>query len=361
MPLKSHGASNHPGVAIIILNYNGLRWLQACLSSVLKTDYPNYETVLIDNGSSDGSIEYVRREYGSVRIVSNSTNLGFAEAYNRVVDQVDAEYILLLNNDTEVLNPSWLTHLVEAASEGGDVGAVTTKLVSMRDRRVLDSVGGAGIPYWRGFFDVGRGETDIGQYAKGFEPFAYCGGAALIRKSAFVDAGKFDSKFFAQYDDADLSWRLRLRGWRIAYAPEAEVAHYRGGTAGGGVITPLILYYCNRNFLRAIIKNCGSSISWAVRRYLLYTFLIASAFLILEPPKSVMLLKGIVWNLRNLRSTCTARHNVQSKRKVSEKEILRRMYPGLTRGRSPGHIELTQIMDVIFDFSDRAKFQDLIT
>jgi len=358
---KPWGATNHPRVAVIVLNYNGLRWLQACLSSVLKTDYPNYETIFVDNGSSDGSIEYVQREYGSVRIVSNSTNLGFAEAYNRVVDQIDAEYILLLNNDTEVLNHSWLTHLVKAASEGEDVGAVTTKLVSMRDHRILDSVGGAGIPYWRGFFDMGRGEMDVARYTRDFEPFAYCGAAALIRKSAFIDAGKFDSKFFAQYDDADLSWRLRLRGWRIAYAPEAEVAHYRGGTAGGGVITPSILYYCNRNFLRAIIKNCGPSLSWALRSYLLYTILVASAFLILEPPKSVILLKGIVWNLRNLRSTCTARQIVQSKRKVSEKEILRRMYLGITRVRSTDHTELTQIMDVIFDLRDRAKFQNLIT
>lgn len=342
----------------MILNYNGLRWLPLCLSSVLKTNYPNYETILIDNASSDASVEYVRREYPSVKIVQNSTNLGFAEAYNQAISKIGAEYVVLLNNDTEVLNSNWLTYLVEAASEGANVGAATAKMVSMRDHQILESVGGAGIPYWRdGFFDIGRGEMDIGKYARGFEPFAYCGGAALIRKSAFIDAGRLDGKFFAQYDDADLSWRLRLRGWGIVYVPDAEVAHYRGGTLGAGEVTPSILYYCNRNFLRAIIKNCGASFSWALRNYVLYTFMIASAFLVLEPPKSVALLKGIVWNVRNLRSSCAARQLVQVRRKAGEREILRQMYPDLSRKRKPKRASLTRIMDLLFELSERAKFR----
>jgi GT2 family glycosyltransferase len=362
MRRNSRGTSSYPSVAVIILNFNGLKWLPLCLSSVLKTEYPNYEVILVDNASSDGSIEYVRREFASVKIVKNSANLGFAEAYNMALDQVEADYVALLNNDSEVLNPKWLTSLVEAADSGMNVGAVASKMVSMREHGLLDSVGGAGIPYWRGgFFDIGRGETDVGQYSEGFEPFAYCGGAALIRKSTFIDAGKLDSKFFTQYDDLDLSWRLRLRGWRIAYAPDAEIAHYRGGTLAAGEVTPTILYYCNRNFLRAIIKNCGASLSWALRSYLLYTFLIASVFLILEPIKSFMLIKGVVWNLRNLRSSYAARQMVQSRRKVGEAEILRRMYREIMRKRTSKHITLTRIMDTLFDLSKRAKFQAMIT
>ena len=359
--LHDNRNSSLPRVAIIILNYNGLKWLPECLSSVLKTNYPNYETFLIDNASSDTSVEYVQRECPSVKVFRNPTNLGFAEAYNRAISQIEAEYVVLLNNDTEVLNPNWLSHLVEAANEGANVGAVTAKMVSMRNHQLLDSVGGAGIPYWRyGFFDIGHDEMDIGQYAKGFEPFAYCGGAALIRKTAFIDAGKLDAKFFAHYDDPDLCWRLRLRGWKIGYASGAKIAHHRGGTMGGGEITPLILYYCNRNLLRAIIKNSGSSLRWALRNYLLYTFLVTLVFLVYEPRKSALLVKGILWNLRNLRSSYTARRLVQSRRKVTEQEILRRMYPDLTRKRTRNNTTLTRIILLLFELSNRAKFQTLI-
>jgi GT2 family glycosyltransferase len=296
-----------------------------------------------------------------VRIVRNSTDLGYGEAYNKAISGIEAEFIVLLNNDTEVLDPYWLTYLVDAAKKV-DVAAVATKMVAMRDHQLLDSVGGAGIPYWQGgFFDIGRGETDSGQYAGGFEPFAYCGGAALVRKSAFISAGGLDSKFFTQFDDPDLSWRLRLRGWRIVYAPDAMVAHYRGGVTGAGEVTPSVLYYCNRNFLRTIIKNCGVSLTWALRNYLLYTFLMGSAFLILEPTKSVALLKGVIWNIRNLRGSCEARQMVQNRRKVSEGDILRRMYPDLTRKRFGKHAELSRIMDVLFEWGGRRKFQAMIT
>jgi len=352
------GIGSHPEVVVIILNYNGLKWLPVCLTSVLKTSYPNYETILVDNASSDGSVEFMRREYPSVKVIVNSLDLGFGEAYNRAISNAEAEYVVLLNNDTKVLNSNWLTNLVEVADGRTDVGAVATKLTSMRDPRVLDSVGGAAIPYWQGgFYDVGRGERDVGQYRRGFEPFAYCGAAALLRKSAFVDAGMLDSRFFTQFDDPDLSWRLRLRGWRIGYAPDAEVAHHRGGVTGGGDVTPSVLYYCNRNFLRAIIKNCGATLPWALRNYAVYTFLIALAFLVLEPMKSVVLVRGLVWNLRNLRDSWMARLIVQSRRKVDEREILRLMFPALTRTRRVEHSRLTRIMDVLFEFSQRAKFQ----
>jgi len=355
---RRRGESKYPRVAVIILNYNGLKWLPRCLSSLLKTRYPDYEIFLVDNGSSDASIEYVKREYGSVKIIRNSTNLGFAEAYNRAINQIEAEYVALLNNDTEILNSTWLTHLVKVATEGVNVGAVASKMVSMSNHQLLDSVGSAGAHYWKGgFFDIGRGEPDIGQYGNSFEPFAYCGGAALIRKSAFFDAGKLDAPLFAYSEDPELSWRLRLRGWRIGYAPGAKVAHYRGGTLAAGEVTPLILYYCNRNYLRAIIKNCGSSLWWALRNYLLYTFLITSFFLIYEPRKTVFLLKGLAWNIRNLGSSYAERRTVQNRRKVSEREILRRMYPDLTEKQTAEHVHLTRIMNTLFGWSGQRKFQ----
>ena len=322
------------------------------MSSVLDTKYPNYEVYLIDNGSIDRSVEYVQQKYPSVKIIQNSKNLGFAEAYNRAIDQIEAEYVVLLNNDTEVLNPRWLSSFVRIANEDPKVAAVATKVVSMEDHRLLESVGGMGIPYWRGFVDIGREEPDVNQYQDGFEPFAFCGGAALIRKSAFIDAGKFDGEMFLYLEDPDLSWRLRLLGWKVRYASNAKIAHYLGGTTGGREVTPLRLYYCHRNLLRAIVKNCGSSLAWALRNYFLYSFLIMSGFLIYEPRKAVVVLKAVAWNMRNLRTAYAYRLRVQSRRKVSEQEILRRMYPRIARRQPTEYAGLRHILNVLFEYGN---------
>lgn len=357
LPRLSRNRSRLPQVAVMILNYNGLKWLPRCLSSLLNTKYPNCETYLIDNGSSDGSAEYVRQKYPSVKVIRNSRNLGFAEAYNRAISRTEAEYVVLLNNDTEVLNPKWLNVLVKTATEESNVAAVATKMVSMENHRLLDSVGSMGIPYWRGFVDIGKGEPDADHYSNGFEPFAFCGGAALIRRSAFTDAGKFDGKFFLYAEDPDLSWRLRLLGWKIPYAPDAKVAHALGESTGGKELTPLRLYFSHRNLLRSIIKNCGSSLQWALRNYFLFTFIIIWGFLLYEPRNAIVVLKGIVWNMRNFRSSYATRLFVQSRRKVGEQEVLRRLFPSLKRKQPEEHASLRRILNVLFEYSNRAKFQ----
>lgn len=118
------------------------------------------------------------------------------------------------------MNPNWvLSFLVRIANEDRKVAAVSARMVSMKVHRLLDSVSVMGIPYWRGFVDIGKQEPDSGQFPDSFEPFAFCGGAALFRKSVFVELGGFDREMFLYYEDPDLSWRLRLLGWTVRYAP----------------------------------------------------------------------------------------------------------------------------------------------
>ena len=346
-----------PVVAIMVINYNGTKWLHRCFSSVLSTDYPNLEVYLIDNASRDGSVEYVRESFPNVKIIQTSRNLGFAEAYNKAIGQLKAEYAVLLNNDTEILNPTWIKHLVQIANLDPNVAAVATKMVSMEDKRRLESVGGMGIPYWRGFVDIGIDEADIGQYQNGSEPFAFCGGAALIRRFAFIEAGGFDERFFLYLEDSDLSWRFRLLGWKVRYAPPAIVAHSRGGTTGGRQVTPLRLYYCHRNLLRSIIKNCGSSIAWALRNYLLFSLMMIAGYLIYEPGNAIVVLKGVAWNIRNLQSTYVLRLVVQGRRKVNEAEILRPMYPPLARKQPAEHSNFRRLLNTLFEYGNRHKFQ----
>ena len=346
-----------PRVAVMILNYNGLRWLPNCLSSVAKTDYPNLDVYLVDNGSVDGSLDYVQESFPCVKVIRHERNLGFAEGYNRAIVKVDVDYIVLLNSDTEVLNSSWVKHLVDAAAKDSKVVAVACKMVSMDDHSRLDSVGGMGIPFWRGFVDIGREERDRGQYDHaGFEPFAFCGGAALIKRDVFMRLGGFDGRFFLYVEDVDFSWRLRLLGYRVGFAPEARVAHYFSGSAGSKAVDARKLYYSHRNLLRAILKNCGSSLGWALRNYLLFSFIVAVGFSILESRKGASVVKAILWNLTNLKNTYAGRRQIQARRGAKECEVLGKMYPRLGRYQPAEHTRLRRILNILFEYSQSLPF-----
>jgi len=309
---------------------------------------------LADNGSTDGSVDYVRRSFPSVKIMLNEENLGFAEAYNRAIKEINSEYVVLLNNDTKVLNPKWVQHLIDKAASDPDIAAVACKMFSLEDRSRLDSVGGMGIPFWRGFVDIGRDEPDQGQYdQESFEPFAFCGGAALIRRKTFLDLGGFDEEFFLYMEDADLSWRLRLLGYRVGFAPDAKVAHYFSGSTKTRDIDAQKLYFCHRNFLRAILKNCGSSLRWALRNYLLFTLMMAAGFSILEPRKAVAAARAVLWNLLRLKDTWTWRLRIQASREASEAEVLKSMYPNIRRYQPAERPRLRRILNILFEYSQQ--------
>jgi len=324
------------------------------------TDYANLDICLVDNGSTDGSIDYVRRSFPSVKIIPNEQNLGFADGYNRAISKITSEYVVLLNNDTQVLNPNWIQHLVDKASSDTRIVAVACKMVSLGDHSRLDSVGGMGIPFWRGFVDIGREEPDHGQYdQEGFEPFAFCGGAALVKRNTFLTLGGFDARFFLYLEDADLSWRLRLLGYRVGFAPQARVAHYFSGSTGAKEIDAEKLYYCHRNLLRTILKNCGRSLGWALRIYILFTLMMAVGFSILEPRKAVAATKAILWNLASLKDTCLQRSKIQASRNTSEAEILNKMYPNLRRYQPAERPELRRILNVLFEYAQRGFLHKL--
>jgi hypothetical protein len=336
----------------MVLNFNGRRWLDKCLTSVLRTDYPSLEICLVDNASTDGSVGYVQEKYPQVRIIQHPSNLGFGEGYNLAIGKVDTEYVILINNDTEVLNPSWVRELVNIAERDSKIAAVSCKMVSMEDHSRLDSVGGMGIPFWRGFVDIGCEEHDRGQYdGARFEPFAFCGGAALIKRDAFIRLGGFDGSFFLYVEDADLSWRLRLSGYHVAFAPEAKIAHYFSGSARTREVDPRKLYYCHRNLLRTILKNCGSSLTWALRNFFLFTILMIGGFSIYEPTKAAAVIRAILWNIANFKETYSLRLKTQTSRTENEATILSKMYPGLTRHQPSQHTMLRHALNILFEYS----------
>ncbi|MSQ23636.1 MAG: glycosyltransferase [Chloroflexi bacterium] len=227
-PPSSPGQAR-PAVAVIILNWNGRQYLQLCLDALASQTYPNFEIWLVDNGSTDGSVELVASRYPQVHLVRNRSNLGFAAANNQAFGLTDTPYVATLNNDT-VVDPGWLAALVEAAEGDPRIGSVSSKMVFAHNPGMINSCGIAvdrlGIAWdlWGG-----RPES-IADRPR--EIFGACAGAALYRRTMLDDIGLFAEEFFAYLEDVDLAWRARLRGWRSVFTPAAVVRHVHSATLG---------------------------------------------------------------------------------------------------------------------------------
>jgi GT2 family glycosyltransferase len=268
--LRHHTSThNYPPVSIVVVNYDRRALLEGCLASLSTQTYPSFETILVDNGSTDGSVELVRKRFPEVRIIQNGENLGFAKASNLGIEAAGGELIATLNNDATA-SPRWLEALVEALLSDDSIGMCASKMLFMRAPGIINSTGicisRSGACWDRGMF-----EPDRGQYGSRDEVFGPCAGAALYRKSMLDEAGLFDESFFAYMEDTDLAFRYRLRGWKCLYVPDAIVYHYHSGTAG--YMSDLSVYYGNRNIVWNFVKNFPlklllTSLPWAIGRSL---------------------------------------------------------------------------------------------
>lgn len=230
-------------VSVVIPNYNGKHLLDDCLGSLLSQTHPKVEIVVVDNASSDGSVEYVRDTYPTVRTLRNRENLGFGAAVNQGIRATSGELVFVLNNDTEV-DAHCIESLVEVAQTDPTVGMCATKILDFRRRNVIDV---AGIVIYPDCSSRGRGrlEVDVGQYSKVEEVFGPSGAAGLYRRSMLDDVGLFDADYFMYCEDTDLAFRARLAGWRCLYAPDAVVYHLYSATAGK--YSPLKAFLVERN------------------------------------------------------------------------------------------------------------------
>ncbi len=217
-----------PSVSIIIVNFNGLAYLQECLSSVYAQAYDNFKVVFVDNGSTDDSVAFVKKNFPKTRIIVNSGNTGFAEGNNVGIKATESDYIVTLNNDTRVAQ-NWLKELVMAADADSAIGCCQSKMVRYSDPTIIDS---AGIQVFLNglVIDRGSGEKDCGLYDRQEEIFGVCAGAALYRAAMLDEIGLFPSWFFVSYEDVDLAWRAKYAGWKAMYVPASVVYHVRQAT-----------------------------------------------------------------------------------------------------------------------------------
>jgi GT2 family glycosyltransferase len=241
-----------PRVSVVIPNWNTGRFLPPCLSSLREQTFEDFETIVTDSGSTDGSVQMVRERFPEVRVVELGENRGFSAAVNAGIAASDAELIAPLNNDTEQ-EPDWLAALVRAADGHHEAGFFASKMVDFEDRNVLDGAGDAlrlsGLPY-----RLGHGERDRGQFDKPNYVFGACAGAALYRRAMLEDIGGFDEDFFMYCEDGDLSFRAQLAGYRCLYVPDAVVYHV-GSASTGGKRSPTATRLGTRNSLSLLVKD----------------------------------------------------------------------------------------------------------
>ncbi|MGA2790392.1 MAG: glycosyltransferase family 2 protein [Candidatus Bathyarchaeia archaeon] len=247
-------------VSVIVVNYNGMKVIGRCLDSILRSSYKQLEVIVVDNASTDGSAQYLSRRYKKsdhVVLVICERNLGFAAGSNLGAHRANGEYLFFLNFDTKAM-PSAVGNLVSILEGHPSVAAAQSKLLMMSDRKKLDSAGDfictVGWPYSRG-----KGIIDRGQYDSKREIFSARGAAMLVRERVFHEVDGFDADYFMYYEDIDLSWRLRLRGYSIEFAASSVVYHIAGAASGKQVHAMTVpSFYSGRNYIATLVKNFES-------------------------------------------------------------------------------------------------------
>jgi len=247
-------------VTVIIVNWNGESFLERCLAALMDQTVRPHEILLLDNASTDGSLEIAWR-FPAVRVIALAQNTGFARGNNLAIEAVSKEskWIALLNPDAFAA-PRWLETLLTAAESNPEFDVFGSKLVNAADPVVLDGVGD--VYHMSGL--VWRTAHGLPVSAMGdsvCEIFSPCAAAALYRRSAFEEVGGFDEDFFCYVEDVDLGFRLRLAGYRCLYVPQSVMHHVGSGTTGGQH-SDFSVYHGHRNLVWTFVKNMPGVLFW---------------------------------------------------------------------------------------------------
>lgn len=288
--------SSAPRIDIVIPNWNGRSMLGHCLTSLQQQTARNFRVIVVDNGSEDGSADYVHRDFPDVTVICLRENTGFSRAVNCGIEAATADWILLLNNDMEVA-PDCLEHLQSAVADYNDYDFFALKMLDFHGREYLD---GAGDGILRGGvgYRLGTMEKDQQMYQHNRETFGACAGAALYSRHFFSSVGLFDPDFFAYLEDVDLNLRARRYGLRCLYLSEALVYHV-GSATSGSKINPLTIRLSTRNNLWVVAKNYSLSL---LLRFILPFLIYQLAWLCFCAKKGMVVpyLQGLVEGLRAL-------------------------------------------------------------
>jgi hypothetical protein len=244
--------SSQPCISIVIPNWNGKEMLKICLASLARQTYQSFFVTVVDNGSEDGSVEWIQGNYPDVQVLSLSDNTGFCKAVNLGIQSSNHPYVFLLNNDTELASDC-LSFLVAAGQTQSGFDFFAAKMLSFYERDKLD---GAGDGFLRGGagYRLGTMETDSEHYSRAGAVFGACGGAAFYRRKLFETIGFFDEDFFAYLEDVDLNLRANRSGLHCYYVPQAKIYHI-GSATTGSKFNDFTIRLSTRNSFFVLLKN----------------------------------------------------------------------------------------------------------
>lgn len=316
-----------PPVSIIIANWNGGEVMKSCLIFLEKISYPNWEVIIVDNGSTDNSenaITDFKIGIKKYRIIKNSKNLGFAPANNQGYQKSSGKYLLLLNNDTEVPK-DFLDILVKKMEADPSIGVIQPKIKLLDKPGYLDNAGSfftrIGFLHHWGFL-----QKDSPEFDKEVEIFSAKGACMLIRRSIVDKIGLFDDRFFSYFEESDFCWRVWLSGYRVVFYPKSYIYHKVGYTIKRLNVLQ-INYHYYKNRIYSLIKNLNAAnLLIVLIPHLIISIGIAGLFIIrMQPKNGLMILKAIGWNIGNLPAIWIARIKTQKYRKVTDNHLFSKL------------------------------------
>ena len=316
--------NNLPFVSIIVVNYNGQHFLGECFASLENLDYPRdkFEVIIVDNASTDGSVQYVRENYPLVNILQLDKNYGFCKPNNDGVKIASGEYVVFLNNDTAVTK-EWLFELVKGVLSEEQIASCASKMLYYDRRNVINTAGGK-ITIIGGGIYKGYGDKDSPEYSKLEYTGFGCGAGVLVKKKLFQCVGGFDEDYFASCEENDLGWKLWLYGYKVLYVPTAVMYHKESGTFGSrSTMESIKVYFITRNRLYNIIKNLEAQnviralfISLGFNLYRSLRYLVKGNFTSIKSIATAHL-----DFVKNLRRMLAKRRVVQNNRKLSDRQL----------------------------------------
>jgi len=307
-------------ISVVIPNYNRKDLLASCLGALRAQTFRDFEVIVVDNGSADGSAEMVTAEFSEARLVRLDDNMGFSKAVNAGIGFSRGEFVALLNNDADA-DPSWLGELYNAACKHPEAGLFASKMLFYDNHAVIDTVSDgftvAGFGY-----KVGWGETDAGQYDAVRHTFGACAGAAMYRKDMLerikLDGEYFDEQYFAFGEDIDLNMRAQSQGYKCVAVPSARVYHRVRATAG--ISSSLPIYLGHRNTLTTVIKNFPPA-SLVRHSFSIILFLLLTACWDFVKTRRLTVLKAYICVLGRFNAISKKRASLKSVRSITGKEF----------------------------------------
>ena len=310
-----------PLISVIVVNFNGRKWLPGCLSSLKHQTYSNYEIIFVDNNSSDNSVEYISHNFPDIKLVTNSQNLGFASGNNIGAKHSKGEYLVLLNNDTQVPK-NYLSKFYEAFTAIPNLAIAQSKIILMEDHKLLDSCGS--------FWTISTNQYYIGNKKSSLLPiyqtpqpvFSVKGASVMIKKDVVNKIGLLDDDFWCYYEETDFCHRAWIAGYECWYWPKTYVYHAMGGTS---LTFPNshIQFHNLKNKLLSLLKNFEVlTIFYELPIFLFLNLILAMIWLCQGKFNHfTAFLKAVFWNLIHFKSTFKKRLLIQQTRAKSDSNI----------------------------------------